>query len=181
MARPTVASRRYAEAAFQLASRDNALDAWAEGLAAAAAVAGEEQAVRVLDNPAIPLTDRHATLAKLLEGRVPAGVFNLSRLLVQRGRFESASAVNAEFTRLLNRQRGIVEAVVTSAQPLTADETRAIQARVERMTGSDVTLRTEIDEALIGGLTVRVGDQLLDASVRGRLERLRHQLIQGAR
>jgi F-type H+-transporting ATPase subunit delta len=181
MPRTTTATRRYAEAAFQLASRDDALEAWDEGLRTAAAVAADERVVKILDNPAIPLADRHTTLGRLLEGRVTPGVLNLARLLVQRGRFESVSAVSAEFTRLLNRQRGIVEAVVTSALPLTADETRAVQARVERMTGADVTLRTEVDEALIGGLTVRVGDQLLDASVRGRLERLRHQLIQGAR
>jgi F0F1-type ATP synthase delta subunit len=49
------------------------------------------------------------------------------------------------------------------------------------MTGSDVDLRAEVDEALIGGLTVRVGDQLLDASLRGRLERLRNQLAGSAR
>ena len=90
-------------------------------------------------------------------------------------------AVAAEFTRLLNRRNGVVEAVITSAAPLTAAETDAISARVATMTGSDVILRTEIDPALIGGLTVKVGDQLLDASVRGRLERLRGRLVASSR
>jgi len=180
MARSTTAGRRYAEAAFELAQRDDAFDGWADGLALAARFAADDGVVHVVDNPSIPLADRQAAVARLLEGRVLPGVLNLARLLAQRGRFETLAAIAAEYTRLLNRRRGIVEAVVTSARPLSADETRALQARVEAMTGSGVDLRTEVDEALIGGLTVRVGDQLLDASLRGRLERLRHTLAGSA-
>ena len=181
MARPTAAGRRYAEAAFELATRDDALDGWAEGLALAARFAADEDVLRVVDNPSIAHPDRVAAVDRLLEGRVLPGVQNLARLLARRGRFSTLPTIGAEYTRLLNRRRGIVEAVVTSAQPLSADETAAIRSRVEVMTGSGVELRSEVDEALIGGLTVRVGDQLLDASVRGRLERLRDQLVLGTR
>ena len=181
MARPTTAGRRYAEAAFELAVRDDALDGWAEGLALGARFATDAGVAHVVDNPSIPHADRQAAVGRLLEGRVLPGVLNLARLLAQRGRFETLPAIAAEYTRLLNRRRGIVEAVVTSAQPLNAKETKALRARVEAMTGSGVDLRTEVDEALIGGLTVRVGDQLFDASLRGRLERLRHQLAGSAR
>jgi F-type H+-transporting ATPase subunit delta len=79
----------------------------------------------------------------------------------------------------MNRHRGVVEAVVTSAAPLTSEETTAIRQRVESMAGAAVDLRTAVDPSLIGGLTVKVGGRLLDASVRGRLERLRDQLIAG--
>lgn len=181
MARPTTAGRRYAEAAFELASRDDALDAWADGLALAARFAGDEGVIRVVDNPSIPHADRLATVARLLDGRVIPGVLNLGRLLAGRGRFESLPAIAAEYARLLNRRRGIVEAVVTSAQPLSAEEGAALRARVEAMTGTAVDLRAEVNPALIGGLTVRVGDQLLDASVRGRLERLREDLLARSR
>ncbi|TAK02055.1 MAG: F0F1 ATP synthase subunit delta [Chloroflexota bacterium] len=181
MARPTTAARRYAEAAFELAARDDAFDAWAEGLALAARFAADDGVVHVVDNPSIPHADRQAAVGRLLERRVRPGVLNLARLLAQRGRFEILPAVAAEYNRLLNRRRGIVEAVVTSAQPLNAAETKALQARLEAMTGSGVDLRSAVDESLIGGLTVRVGDQLLDASLRGRLERLRHQLAGSSR
>jgi F-type H+-transporting ATPase subunit delta len=70
---------------------------------------------------------------------------------------------------------------VTSAAPLSADETAAVKRRVEAMSGAAVELSSVVDESLIGGLTIRVGDRLLDASVRGRLERLRDQLVAGAR
>jgi len=181
MARPTTAARRFAEAAFELAARDDAYAAWAAGLAFAAEIAASEVVVRVIDNPAIPHGNRGATVTALLEGRVSQGVLNLARLLAQRGRFETLPAVSAEFTRLLNRRNGIVEAVVTSASALTAAETDAIGARIRKMTGSGATLRTDVDPALIGGLTIRIGDQLLDASIRGRLERLRDQLVARSR
>ena len=87
----------------------------------------------------------------------------------------------AEYRRLLDTERGVVQAVATTAAPLTKDETAALEQKVAKMTGRTVDLRVEVDESLIGGLTVRVGDTLYDASVRGRLERLRERLVAGAR
>jgi len=181
MSRPTTAGRRYAEAAFQLAVRDDALDDWAAGLALAARFAADAGVLHVVDNPSVPHADRQAMTERLLDGRVSPSVLNLARLLTQRGRFGAFPAIAAEFGRLVNRRNNIVEAVITSAAPLTAGESDAIGARVRTMTGSGVTLRAEVDPDLIGGLTIRIGDQLLDASVRGRLERLREKLAAGSR
>ena len=181
MARPTVAARRYAEAAFQLASRDGALDAWAEGLNLAAALVADARIAAEVNNPARPHAERLATLEQLLKGRAPEGVLKLAGLLARRGRIDRLANVAAEYRRLLDRERGNVVASVTSAAPLTADETEAVRAWVGRTTGKTVDLTANVDEALIGGLTVRVGDTLMDASVRGRLERLRTDLLTGTR
>ena len=77
--------------------------------------------------------------------------------------------------------RGVVAATVTSAAPLEKDEVGEIAARLGSMTGQTVKLATAVDPSLIGGLTVRVGDRMIDASVRGRLERLRDDLVAGTR
>ena len=177
----TTAARRYAEAAFQLATRDRALDAYAEGLDLAAQVLSDAGVVKALRNPAQPLTERLSLVDSMLEKRVPEPVRNLAQLLVQRGKIDQVGAVAAGYRRLLNRERGIVEAVATGAMPLTNDEITALREKVAEMTGRTIDLRVEVDEALIGGLTVRVGDTLYDASVRGRLERLRQRLVAGAR
>jgi len=179
--RSTTATRRYAEAAFQIASRDGALDAWSEGLDLAARLVGDERVAAIVDNPARPYSERLELLHRLLEGRVPEGVLRLAALLAERTRVERLPGVAAEYRRLLDRQRGVVEARVTSAAPLTTDETDSVRAWVARTTGATVSLSATVDETLIGGLTVRVGDTLMDASVRGRLERLRIQLATGAR
>ena len=177
----STAARRYAEAAFELATRDRALDAYADGLDVAAGTLGQGTALEVLRNPAQPLKQRTDIVDGVLANRVPDQVLKLVGLLVERGKIDRIGEVAAEYRRLLNRERGVVEALATTAAPLTADETEALQKKVAQMTGSTVDLRVEVDESLIGGLTVRVGDTLYDASVRGRLERLRERLVAGAR
>ena len=181
MARPTTAARRYAEACFQLADRDDALDAWGDGLESAAAAVSDETVARFIDNPAVPLPDRLGLLEKALGGRAPDGVLNIAKVLATRRASDRLPQIAAEFRRLLNQRRGIVEALVTSASPLSADEVAAVQSKVERMTDRKVQLTTAVDDGLIGGLTVRIGDTLYDASVRGRLERLRESLLAAAR
>jgi F-type H+-transporting ATPase subunit delta len=181
MSRPSTAARRYAEAGFQLAERDGALDAWATGLDLAAATTSDPQVGTFLASPAMPLGDRLATLDGMLKGRVPDGVLRLARLLVERRTIDRLPAIAVEYRRLFNRQAGIVDALVTSASPLTPSETDALRAKVGKMTDRTVHLRVQVDDTLIGGLTVRIGDTLYDASVRGRLERLREQLVASAR
>lgn len=181
MARPVAAARRYAEAAFELAQRDGMLDRWRDDLDLAADLVGRPEVSQVVDSPAVPLADRRAVLSRLLEPRLSAPAYRLVELLVVRGRVKILPRVAAEYVRLLNRHRGIVPAVVTSAAPLSAAETAAVRARIEAMAGATVELRTDVCPDLIGGLTIQVGDRLLDASVRGRLERLRDQLLSGER
>jgi F-type H+-transporting ATPase subunit delta len=179
--KPSTAGRRYAEAVYQLATRDSALDAYGEGLDVATSMLERENVLDVLRNPARPLRQRIEVVDGLLASRVPEPILKLVGLLVERGRIDRLAAVTAEYRRMLNQQRGVVEAVATSAMPLTRDETAALQKKVAGMTGRTVDLRVEVDESLIGGVTVRVGDTLYDASVRGRLERLRERLVVGAR
>ena len=173
--------RRYAEAAFQLATRDDAIDAYGDGLDLAVRMLGGDDVLGILRNPARPLTDRVELVDTLLTKRVPEPVRKIVGLLVARGKVDRLQTVAAEYHRLLNRQHGVVEAVATAASPLNDQETAALQRKVAEMTGQTADLRVEVDESLIGGLTVRVGDTLYDASVRGRLERLRERLVAGAR
>jgi len=181
MSRPVAAARRYAEAAFQVALAEDRLDAWQADLALAADILGRPDVSGVVDSPAIPRERRLAVVDALLQSRVSPAALRLVNLLVQRGRAGILPRVSEDYTRQLNAHRGVVMATVTSAVPLTDDETAAIRSRVEAMAGTRVELATQVDAALIGGLTIQVRDRLLDASIRGRLERLRDQLHAGTR
>ncbi len=179
MATRDSAPRRYAEAAFEIATRDGSIETWRKDLDLAATTLGDGDLMAVLANPALPLDERLTVARRVFEGLSrPAG--NLIQLLVRRRRIEQLPRVAAEFGRLDDRRQGIVHATATSASPLTDPETRAITARLEQMTGGRIALQTDVDESLLGGLVVRVGDRLIDGSVRGRLERLRNQLASGA-
>jgi F-type H+-transporting ATPase subunit delta len=181
MARRETAARRYAEAAFEVANRDDTVEAWRSELDTAASIVSDERVGRILANPALPL-ERRIEMAKEIFGKsVDQPVLNMIGLMLRRGRIHEMPQLAAEFRRLDNARQGITLATATSASPLTPDEVRALTQRMEQFTGGRVELDLQVDPSLLGGLVVRVGDRLIDGSVRGRLERLRNQLVSGAR
>jgi F-type H+-transporting ATPase subunit delta len=180
MARRETAARRYAEAAFDVALRDNTIDAWRSELDAAAAIVAEERVGRALANPSIPLETRLATAERTFGRLVGRQALNLIGLMLRRGRIEQLPRLAAEFRRLDDERKGITHATATSASSLTQDEVKALTSRLEEYTGGRVELDVQVDPSLLGGLVVRVGDRLIDGSVRSRLERLRNQLVSGA-
>jgi F-type H+-transporting ATPase subunit delta len=179
MAKRDSSPRRYAEAAFEIATRDGSIERWRADLDSAAATVDGSELMEILANPALPLDQRRTVVDRVFDS-LSGPPRNLILLLVQRGRIEQLPRVVEEFRRLDDERQGIVHATATSAAALTDPEVRDLTARLEQMTGGRVALQTEVDESLLGGLVVRVGDRLIDGSVRGRLERLRDQLASGA-
>ncbi len=172
-------ARRYAEAALSLAERDDSLGAWVGALETAATRLSDAQVMRVLADPAIPFDDRRRVAETILGDRVMGAPRNLVLLLVRRGRIELLPRVAAELRRLWEQRQGITHAVVTSAAPLSDAESDAVRERLVAMTGGQVEIERQVDPSLLGGVLVRMGDRLIDGSVRGRLERLRARLTSG--
>ena len=180
MARVDTAIRRYAEAAFQVANRDDTVQRWRNELDGAASIASDERVARILANPALSLEERTGMAGKIFGKVVSPPVLNLIILMIRRGRIHGLPRLAAEFRRLDNARQGITLATATSAAPLTRDEVQALTKRMEQFTGGRIELEVQVDPSLLGGLVVRLGDRLIDGSVRGRLERLRNQLVSGA-
>jgi F-type H+-transporting ATPase subunit delta len=166
-------ARRYAEAAFELALRDDAVDAWLAALDAAEERLSAPEVQRLLASPAVPVARRIELLDKLVGDSVTGGPRNLIALLIRRGRFDDLAAVTREFRRLDARRKGVAEAQVSSATPLEEADRAALIERLTAITGQRVEMSERVDPALLGGVQVRIGDRLIDGSVRGRLERLR--------
>jgi F-type H+-transporting ATPase subunit delta len=180
MPRATGSARRYADAAFEIAERDGNVQSWLKHLERAAALVANEKAERVLGNPALPLDKRRELLGAAIGEDAPQQLQNLLLLLLRRGRIQLVPRIAAAFRELVNRRAGVTIALVTSATELSAQDVRAIEERLERITRGKVDLEVRVDPGLLGGVVVRVGDRLLDGSVRGRLERLRDQVASGA-
>ena len=180
MAQRDTAARRYAEAAFEVGLRDGTVETWRAELDAAGEIAADDQVGRMLANPAVPLETRSEMAESIFGKIVGRPVLNLIGLMLRRGRIEQLAQVAAEFRRLDNARQGITLATATSAAPLSPDEIGVLTARMEQLTGGRVELDVKVDPSLLGGLVVRIGDRLIDGSVRGRLERLRNQLVSGA-
>ena len=180
-ARLGTSARRYAEAAFQIAARDSAIEQWRDQLRRARDLLADERLSAVLRDAGIALNERQEVLTNLFRDSLEPRVLNLLHLLLRRGRIELLPRLVEEFVRLDNERLGIVTAEVTRAAPLTQPEVDALTARLQARTGGRIEFTFREDPSLLGGLTVRVGDELMDGSVRGRLERLRNQLLATAR
>jgi F-type H+-transporting ATPase subunit delta len=176
MAQTTTAARRYAEAVFELGRESGTLDQWKDDLDDLANVAGDGGALGVLENIKTPMEDRLALLDQALT-RMSALAQNLARLLVSRGRFGLMPQIARIFGEMLDEYTGVARARVVSAVPLSDEERSAVIDWLRSMTGAqDIRLEGVIDPSIIGGLIVRVGDQLIDGSTRSRLIQLRRQL-----
>ena len=173
------AARRYAEAAFELAERDRTIDAWGRDLALVAELARDERVARIVSSAGVQSGKRRQVVEQLHGKDVSRLALSLALLLAERGRFAILPDVSAEYDALVRESRGIVAAIVTTPTPLSEKELAGVRARVEQLVGAKVELEAATDPGLLGGLTVRIGDRLIDASVRGRLERLRARLVQG--
>jgi F-type H+-transporting ATPase subunit delta len=180
MARPSTSARRYAEAAFEIAERDGTVEEWLDQLTRLGEALSDEALVRRLEDPAVPFDTRSEALTAALGGDSLPQLRNLLLLVLRRRRLEQVPRLAAEFRRLYNRRAGIVEATAISAAPLSERDVAELQRRLVDIAGTRVDLSLEVDPQLIGGISVRLGDRLIDGSVRGRLERLRNRLVASA-
>jgi F-type H+-transporting ATPase subunit delta len=136
------------------------------------AVVASAELTQLLDNPAFPAQGKKDILLSLATGSDPL-VRNLLQVLVDNGRLTALSDVVDVFSARVRESERQLEVELTTAVPVGADEADRLRARIAEASGKDVTLRRRVDPAVVGGIVLRIGDQLIDASVRGRLDGLR--------
>ena len=175
MARRDTAARRYAEAAFEIARADRSIDAWEHDLERLQQVLEDPELRVLVEHPAVAYADKERVLRRVA-GDVRPDAASLVLLMVRRGRPRAIARMVEHFRTLVRRHRGVALAEVRTALPLEDAQRTAVTERLHELTGDDIEINVVVDEALIGGITVRIGDQLYDASVRNRLERLRARL-----
>jgi F-type H+-transporting ATPase subunit delta len=168
-------ARRYADALFSLALERGVLDDWAAQLQRLAAIVEDPVAQRVFAAPRGSL-DAKRRAVEALAGPLSREVLAMVAIMLERKRIELLPALAAAFAAQLREHRGTELADVTTAIAIGEDEQSLVAGRISRRIGKHVELRTNVDPDIIGGVIVRVGDQLFDASVRGKLERLRRVL-----
>ncbi len=172
---PTGSARRYADALFSIARERDTIDAWAAELASLRALASTRQGLRVLESPDLsPAQKRRAVEAAV--GPLSRETAALLDLLLRRKRARLLPALAEAYEERVRAHRGIALAVVTTAVPLDQADRELIARWLRARLSRQVEIREQVDPEIIGGVVVRVGDQLIDASVRGRLERLRRRL-----
>lgn len=166
---------RYATALFELAHEAGELDAVAADLATLRAALDESSdLVRLVRNPVFGRETQAKAMAALL-ARLGVGrtVANFVGVVAQNRRLFALRDMTLAFARLLAELRGQVVARVASAHPLNDAQVAAIRAELAAGLKNEVTVETEVDPALLGGLVVRVGSRMIDSSIRTKLQNLR--------
>jgi F-type H+-transporting ATPase subunit delta len=172
----SVVDRVYARALFDAAQEEGRLEAVRDQLAQVADAEAEVPELRgLLRNPQLDPRARAAALEDLLGGGDEL-LRNFLLLLVDKGRSARLEEIAAEFERLIAEHEGIVHAELTTAVELSDNEARTLLEQIEQASGRKVEATRSVDPELIGGIVLQVGSHRLDASVRGRLERLRREL-----
>lgn len=177
---PGKLTKRYTRALFELADEDKALDRTARDLHQfAQAIEGSEELREVLRNPSVSASAKRevldAVLKRLLVGRL---THNFIMVLLEKRRVLLVASVAEEFQRLLDGRSGRIRAEVTSATPLGATDLARIRDSLQGALGAkEVTVDAKVDPALIGGIITRIGNIVLDGSVRNRIESMRDHLL----
>jgi len=172
MADFTTAARPYANAVYDLASQSNALDSWGDALANLANVVADAQVNKLLSNPALSKQQKGELLIQIMGDKLNQQQQNLVKLMAENGRLPLMGDVQQQFEVARAKAENKIEAEVVSAFELSDEQTDELVNTLKKKLGCDVTLTTTIDESLIGGVVIKAGDTIIDASMKSQLESL---------
>ncbi|MFM8560081.1 MAG: ATP synthase F1 subunit delta, partial [bacterium] len=141
-------------------------------------VAPGTRAGRFLLDPQVSPADRRRVLDQALQGKVMPAVRVFADLLLRKKRLALVASIANEFRVIVERVQGLERVTAFSAVPLTADETARLQQQLERVTGKKVVLDAQVDPSLVGGAYVRIGDRVIDRSIKSLLSSLSKQLYE---
>lgn len=167
--------RRYAQAVFAIARDSGTIAQWRSDLDDVASVLAESGLARGFADGRVPVEQRQALAERVLD--VSPMALNLARILIARGRSGSARAVAEAFGALADAHEGIAYADVTTAVPLEPAQVERIAAELGQSIGARVNVRPAVDPSIVGGMIVRIGDRIVDGSVKTRLRELRKDLV----
>jgi F-type H+-transporting ATPase subunit delta len=176
------AAKRYAQAVFNLGKERGTLDQWQGDLALLASMVADSRIATYLTNPSVSAENKIAAIeSAMAEWNVQPETHNLARMLVERDRVNLVPEIRELFDDQMRAEHDIVVAQVTTAEPLSDAERALVQDKLENLTGKHVQLEARVDPDLIGGIIIRIGDEVIDGSVRNKLEKLRSRLVAGRR
>jgi F-type H+-transporting ATPase subunit delta len=170
MAESITIARPYAQAVFRLARESKSLKAWSDRLQRLAAIAQDAEMTKVVGNPKFSAS-QVANLFVSLSGE-PGNqeLTSFIGILAENERLDVLTQIQEIYEQLKSKDEGVKEAVISSAFPLNDAQLKNLMSQLESHFSSKLQPLVEVDATLIGGIKVAVGDQVLDASVRGKLD-----------
>ena len=172
-------ARRYAQAVFQLALERDELEDWLADLTVLAQSLGTQEFAEFLDAPQVNSGKKLDTIKETLGNAVGPLALNLISILATRSITGILPDIVDQYQTLLDGQKGIERAEIVSAIALDDQQQNRIGELLEKIAGKEVQLTSRVDPTVLGGFVARVGDRVVDATGRTKLERLRQEFDQG--
>ena len=170
-----VPGKRYAQAIFELAGQQDLMDQCESDLASISQVLQDSEFRSFLGHAKVSMSDKVRSIEAVFPDTNPM-IRNLVALLISRASIELVSDVHAGYCQLMDEFKGRQAVEVISAVALDAKEEQRIREFVSKLIEKEVVITTRVDEAILGGVIIQVGDQLLDGSLRSKLEGLRREI-----
>jgi F-type H+-transporting ATPase subunit delta len=176
----SLVGQRYALSLLQAAdaATENMIRADFETISAT--LSESRQLQSMLRSPVVKSADKAAVLRQIFEGKISPKTMQMLELLVRKGRGEFIPDVITEFNRLLDKRDGVIDVNVRSAVAMDGAEQLDLAKKLEAMTGKKVRLNVGVQQDLIGGFTARIGDTVIDGSIKQKLAQLRERFKTGA-
>ena len=180
--RDSTIAKNYAETLLELARRANDLDGWGRMIMDVANALEADPSLRLfLNTPRVSADAKNEILAKAFQDRMPRHFVRFLQTLVNNRRQGLIPEIAEEYRTLLDEAAGRVHAQVTVARPSSEADEQLIAKELSRVLGKTVIPHLTVNPEILGGVVVRVGDEIMDGSVRRRLASLRNQLVHGPR
>lgn len=171
-------AKRYAEALFSLCKEDNSLDAIHEEFSAIASVISKEKELEeFMLSPQFKRDEKKEMLDNIFGGKISETLLNLFKLLVDKARFGEATEIFNCFHERYYMEKGIVSTIVYSVVPMKAEAMATLKSNLEKQIQKQIVIENKIDETLVGGIMLRIGDKVIDGSIKRRMELLKDDLL----
>jgi len=177
MAELLTLARPYAKAAFAYASEQNAADSWSNALTLLSAAVQDEAFSAYLNRPELNPAEQVSLFAKVLGEDQTAAVSNFLTLLAENDRFTLLPEIETEYEQLKSQNNNTVDVVIESAFPLSSTQEQLLADALKKRFNAAVNVSVEVNPALIAGVVIRAGDQVIDDSALNKLEKMRTRLL----
>ncbi|OTG86788.1 F0F1 ATP synthase subunit delta [Acinetobacter sp. ANC 4558] len=177
MAELLTLARPYAKAAFAYATEQNATDNWSNALEVLSAAVQDDAFSAYLNRPELTPAEQVSLFAKVLGEEQTTAVSNFLTLLAENNRLILLPEILAEYEQLKSQNNNNVDVIIESAFPLSAEQENLLKTALEKHFNSTVSISVEVNPALIAGVVIRAGDQVIDDSALNKLEKMRTRLL----
>lgn len=170
-------AKRYAKALFEVAKERDQLEKVGQELKEVLQLLeGEPQLARFLYHPVIPKKAKKAFFEEALAERLSEALYRLIQLMIDKDRLVELADVSRYYAQEVNRERGVLEAEITTATALDEAKREGLKKVLAEKTGKAIDLRYAVNPSLLGGITIKIGDLIMDGSIRGKLSRFERLL-----